>query len=94
MRCKTQTCTHKHIYVHTHTSLRKNKDFPEKKLACVEGLKKTLCKETRKRCRKREKWERQRSPRVRARRPICDRVAQGGDWCPYKLKILSLVFLI
>lgn len=40
MRCKTQTCTHKHIYVHTHTSLRKNKDFPEKKLACIEGLKK------------------------------------------------------
>lgn len=80
------------MYVHTHTSLRKNKDFPEK-LACVEGLKKNSLQGNKEEVQK-EKWERQGSPRVRARRPICDRVAQGGDWCPYKLKILSLVFLI
>ena len=86
MRCKTQTCTH--------TPLRKNKDFPEKKWLALKDLKKTLCKKTRTSCRKRKKWEREGNPRVRARRPIGDRVAQGRAWCPHKLKILSLVFLI
>ena len=86
--------TQAHVCAHTHTHLLGRTGFPREEVACIERLKKTLCKKTRKSCRKREKWEREGNPRVRARRPISDRVAQGCDWCPHKLKILSLVFLI
>ena len=54
-------------------------------MACTERLKKTLCKKTRKSCRKREKWEREGNPRVRARRPIGDRVAQGKKSVAFSL---------
>lgn len=35
----THTDTHRHTQTHTHTSLRESRDFSEKKLAQIEGLK-------------------------------------------------------